>query len=47
LIYYAVALRPAALGLGHIYQTNPSCHVITITYTLAVFDPPTHWDIKA
>ena len=22
---YAHALRPAALGLGHIYQANPSC----------------------
>ena len=22
---YARALRPAALGLGHIYQANPSC----------------------
>jgi len=22
---YALALRPVALGLGHIYQANPSC----------------------
>jgi len=22
---YALTLRPVALGLGHIYQANPSC----------------------
>jgi len=22
---YALALRPVALGFGHIYQANPSC----------------------
>ena len=33
---YARALRPAALGLGHIYQANPSCSC----YNLYIF--PTH-----
>ena len=29
---YSCALGPVALGLGHIYQANPSCPCITITY---------------
>ena len=36
---YARALGPAALGLGHIYQANPSCpwynyyiYIVYVTY---------------
>ena len=46
---YAHALGPAALGLGHIYQANPSCpcynlYIYNVIYHLQYFCFCIHWN---